>query len=63
MDFNIQLRQILATNRDIEKKFSQLEYRLNVHDEQLNIVFDAIEELTKPTNQPNSRPIGFGRKK
>ncbi|MDJ0766612.1 MAG: ORF6N domain-containing protein [Myxococcota bacterium] len=59
----VRLREILATNRGIEKKLNQIESKLKDHDKQFDIVFNAIEELTKPTNQPHNRPIGFGRKK
>ena len=58
----VQLRQILATNKELAKKLAGLELKLKDHDKQFEIVFEAIGKLLSPKNKPQKRPIGFARK-
>jgi len=53
----IRLREILATHRELARKFAELEKRIEGHDEEITALFDAIRELMEPTEKP--KQIGF----
>ena len=66
----VQLREMLASHRDLEQKLEELEQKTEAlalrHDTfahntrvQLKQVFDAIRELMEPADAPKKRPIGF----
>lgn len=52
----VQLRQMLSSHADLARKLAALE---NKYDAQFKVVFDAIRELTAPSEPPKKRPIGF----
>jgi hypothetical protein len=52
----VQLREILATHKDLAQKLEALE---KTYDRQFKIVFDAIRELMAPEAPPKQRQIGF----
>ncbi len=52
----VQLRNILATHKDLAKKLEELETK---YDEQFKMIFDAIRELMAPEVPKNERKIGF----
>lgn len=52
----VRLRQMLASNKDLEQKINKLEKKF---DEQFRSVFDAIRQLRMPTGDSKKRPIGF----
>jgi hypothetical protein len=52
----VQLREILATHKDLAQKLEALEKR---YDRQFKVVFDAIRQLMKPEELPKERRIGF----
>jgi hypothetical protein len=52
----VQLREILATHKDLAQKLEALEKK---YDRQFKVVFDAIRQLMKPENPPKERRIGF----
>jgi hypothetical protein len=58
----VQLREILASNRELARRFAQLETRLDkklaVHDEAIAAILSAIRQLMHPPI-PKRRPIGF----
>jgi hypothetical protein len=54
----VKLRQILETNRELSKKFSELEQRVGKHDEEIDAILEAIRQLTAPPDRP-CREIGF----
>ncbi len=66
----VQLREVLASHRDLAQKLAELENKTEMmavqHDTfahntraQLKQVFDAIRELMGPADTPKKRPIGF----
>lgn len=66
----VQLREVLASHRDLAKKLEELEQRTEAlalrHDTfahntrvQLKQAFEAIRELMGPPEPPKKRPIGF----
>jgi len=54
----VKLRQILETNRELSKKFSELEQRVGKHDEEIDAILEAIRQLMAPPDRPR-REIGF----
>ena len=52
----VKLRELLATNRDLARRFDELEQK---YDEQFRIVFEAIRQLMAPEPIPAKRRIGF----
>ncbi len=51
----VRMRQILATNSDLERRLSELEKK---YDAQFRVVFDALRRLMTPT-APSHKQIGF----
>ncbi len=58
----VQLREILASNKELARRFAQLETRLDkkltIHDEAIAAILAAIRQLMQPP-VPKGRPIGF----
>jgi hypothetical protein len=58
----VQLREMLASNRELARRFAQLETRLDekliIHDEAFAAILSAIRQLMHPP-RPKRRPIGF----
>jgi hypothetical protein len=55
----IKLRQIIAGQKELQRKISQIERRLTDHDEQIIELVDLIKQLLNPKPPPNKRRIGF----
>ena len=60
----VHLRELLSSNRELARRFAQLETRLDKklteHDQAIAAILSAIRELMKPkTPAPKRRPIGF----
>jgi len=58
----VQLREMLASNKELARRFAQLETRLDkkltIHDEAIAAILAAIRQLMHPP-VPKRRPIGF----
>jgi ORF6N domain len=58
----VHLRELLSSNRELARRFAQLETRLDKklteHDEAIAAILSAIRQLMNPP-QPKRRPIGF----
>jgi hypothetical protein len=58
----VQLREMLASNRELARRFARLETRLDkkltIHDEAIAAILSAIRQLMHPP-VPKRRPIGF----
>lgn len=54
----VQMRQALAVNQHVVSKLSELEARLDMHDEEIQDLVDAIRELLAPLPASHRR-IGF----
>jgi ORF6N domain len=54
----VKLRQTLDTNRELARKFEQLEQRVGTHDEEIAAILEAIRQLMAPPEKPR-REIGF----
>lgn len=58
----VKLREMLSTNKELAHKLAQLERKIEKHDEEIRLIFDAIRQLMTPP-EPKRRRIGFLREK
>lgn len=56
----VKLREMLSTNKELAHKFDQLERKIEKHDEEIKLIFDAIRQLMIPP-EPKRKRIGFPR--
>lgn len=54
----VKLRETLETNRELARKFAELEKRVGKHDDEIGAIIDAIRQLMAPPEKPR-REIGF----
>ena len=54
----VKLRWALETNRELAKKFSELERRVDKHDDEIAAILEAIRQLMTPPEKLR-REIGF----
>jgi hypothetical protein len=54
----VRLREALETNRELARKFAELEKRVGKHDVEIDAIIDAIRQLMAPPEKPR-REIGF----
>jgi hypothetical protein len=54
----VKLRETLDTNRELAKKFAELERRVGKHDEEIAAILEAIRQLMVHPEKPR-REIGF----
>ncbi len=54
----VKLRQTLDTNRELARKFAELEQRVGKHDDEIAAILEAIRQLMTPSEKPR-REIGF----
>jgi len=54
----VKLRETLETNRELARKFAELEARVGKHDEEIGAIIEAIRQLMAPPKKPR-REIGF----
>jgi hypothetical protein len=56
----VRLRALLAAHKELDKKLTELERRVESHDTHIQSLFDAIRELMTPIEPPSKpRRIGF----
>ncbi|MGD8253770.1 MAG: ORF6N domain-containing protein [Syntrophobacterales bacterium] len=54
----VRLRGLLLAHKDLAQKLKELEKRLEKHDEDIGLIFEAIRELMTPPDTPPKK-IGF----
>jgi hypothetical protein len=54
----VKLRKTLETNRELARKFAELENRVGKHDQEIAAIIEAIRQLMTPAETPR-REIGF----
>ena len=54
----VKLRETLETNRELARKFPELEKHVGKHDQEIAAIIDAIRQLMAPPEKPR-REIGF----
>ena len=56
----VKIREILSTHKELASKLNQLENKIEKHDEEIHVIFEAIRQLMTPSEKPK-RKIGFNR--
>jgi phage regulator Rha-like protein len=56
----VKLREMLSTHKELAHKLEQLERKIEKHDEEIKVIFDAIRQLMTPP-EPKRKKIGFRR--
>jgi len=54
----VQMRRMLAAHKELTRQLSELEGRIGKHDDQIQVIIDAIRQLMTPP-EPKKRKIGF----
>jgi hypothetical protein len=54
----VKLRQMLDVNRELARKFSELEWRVDKHDDDIAAILEAIRQLMAPPEKPRPE-MGF----
>jgi hypothetical protein len=54
----VKLREVLETNRELARRFDELEQRVGKHDEEIAAIIEAIRQLMAPPEKPKPE-IGF----
>jgi len=54
----IRLREILLTHKELAKKLKELELKIDSHDQQIQSIFEVINQLLIPPEKPKQK-IGF----
>lgn len=54
----VKLRQIFYTNKELAHKLNELERKIEKHDGEIKVIFEAIRQLITPPEKPKRR-IGF----
>jgi len=54
----VRLRQLISTHKELSQKLTELERKIGAHDEQIQVIFDAIRQLMTPA-ESRRRRIGF----
>jgi hypothetical protein len=55
----VRLRQMIASHAELSRKIAAIERRTALHDQQFQVVFEAIKELSAPAVSTKKRRIGF----
>ena len=54
----VRLREVMATHKHLARKIEALEHKYAQHDEEIQVVFQAIKKLLEPPAVPKRR-IGY----
>jgi len=54
----VKLRGMLSTHKELAYKLKQIENKIEKHDEEIKVIFDAIRQLMIPP-EPTKKKIGF----
>jgi len=54
----VKLREILSTHKELAQKLKELELKIDSHDQQIQSIFDVINQLIAPPEIPKKK-IGF----
>ena len=55
----VKLRRFLSTQAKIERRLVELDEHLQDHDQKIQTIFEAIQQLISPPVQPPKEKIGF----
>jgi hypothetical protein len=56
----VKLREILSTHKELAHKLAQFERKIEKHDDEIKVIFNAIRQLMSPP-ESKKKKIGFRR--
>lgn len=56
----IKLREMMITHKELAKNLAELERKIEKHDDDIKVIFEAIRQLMVPPDKPRKK-IGFKR--
>ena len=59
----VRLKEIISTHKELAHKLSELERKIERHDEEIRSIFEAIRQLMAPPPEKKRRIIGFQTQK
>ncbi|MDD3906006.1 MAG: ORF6N domain-containing protein [Candidatus Omnitrophica bacterium] len=57
----MRLREVVATHKELAHKLAELERKMDKHDKDIGLIFEAIRQLMAPPPEKPKRLIGFKR--
>ncbi|MDA3833225.1 MAG: hypothetical protein PF495_07490, partial [Spirochaetales bacterium] len=57
----VHLRNMISSHSELKQKLTELEHRLENHDQEIQTIFEAIRQLMTPAEKPRKK-IGFTAK-
>jgi hypothetical protein len=58
----VHMRKMIASHKELAKKFKELEYHIKDHDEKIQAIFEAIQQLVSLAPEDSKKKIGFTAK-
>jgi len=55
----VRLREFLLTHKELAHQLAELERKVDLHDQEIRSIFEAIRQLMAPPPEPPKRKIGF----
>ena len=55
----VKIREILSTHKELAHKLAELERKIDKHDKDIGLIFEAIRQLMEPPLEKPRRRIGF----
>ena len=55
----VKLRQILLTNKELAQKLEELEHKYQLHEQDIQVIFEAIKKLIEPPDAPPKPRFGL----
>jgi phage regulator Rha-like protein len=55
----VRLREMLATHKELARKLSDLEQRLEKHDDHIQTIFETMRQMMVPPDPKHKKKIGF----
>jgi hypothetical protein len=53
----VKIHMVIADNSEVRKAIMNIEKRLNIHDRQIQIAFDALKGLFQNTQEPKNKLV------
>ncbi len=55
----VKLRELLLSHKDLAEKIEELERKYQLHEGDIQVIFEAIKKLLEPNPEPEKPSIGF----
>jgi hypothetical protein len=55
----VKLRQVLLTHKELAQKLEELEHKYQLHEQDIQVIFEAIKKLIEPPDEPPKPRFGL----